>query len=71
MNYIKITKHDIANGEGIRVVLWVNGCSLHCKGCHNPETWDFNSGKLFDEKAKQELTLMVQEFCNTYRAEEH
>jgi anaerobic ribonucleoside-triphosphate reductase activating protein len=45
----------VANGEGIRVVLWVSGCSLHCKGCHNPLTWDFNSGKLFDEAAKQEL----------------
>lgn len=55
MNYHKIEKFSIENGEGIRVVLWVNGCSLHCKGCHNPETWDFNSGKLFDEKAKQEL----------------
>lgn len=55
MNYIKITKNDIANGEGVRVVLWVAGCSLHCKGCHNPSTWDFNVGKPFDNKAKQEL----------------
>lgn len=55
MNYIKISKCDIANGTGIRVVLWVSGCSLHCKGCHNPETWDFNSGKPFDDNAKQEL----------------
>lgn len=55
MNYIKITKNDIANGEGIRVVLWVAGCTLHCKGCQNPQTWDFNAGKFFDETAKQEL----------------
>lgn len=55
MNYIKISKCDIANGIGIRVVLWVSGCSLHCKGCHNPETWDFNYGKPFDDNAKQEL----------------
>lgn len=55
MNYIKITKNDIANGPGVRVTLWVSGCSLHCKGCHNPQTWDFNAGKLFDEAAKQEL----------------
>jgi anaerobic ribonucleoside-triphosphate reductase activating protein len=33
----------------------VSGCTLHCQGCHNPESWDFNSGKLFDEAAKQEL----------------
>ena len=55
MNYHKIEKTSIANGTGIRVVLWVSGCSLHCKGCHNPETWNANSGKLFDEEAKKEL----------------
>ena len=55
MNYHKIEKTSVANGIGIRVVLWVSGCSLHCKGCHNPETWDLNSGKLFDENAKEEL----------------
>lgn len=55
MNYHKIEKTSIANGTGIRVVLWVSGCSLHCKGCHNPETWSLDSGKLFDEEAKKEL----------------
>lgn len=55
MNYIKITKHDIANGEGVRCVLWVSGCKLHCENCHNPQTWDFNSGMRFDNNAKQEL----------------
>lgn len=55
MNYIKITKHDIANGPGIRVVLWVSGCSLCCKGCQNPSTWDISAGSLFDDNAKQEL----------------
>ena len=55
MNYIKITKNDIANGPGVRVTLWVSGCSLHCNGCHNPQTWDFNAGKPFDEAAKEEL----------------
>ena len=40
---------------GVRVVLWCSGCSLHCRGCQNPKTWDINSGKLFDESAKQEL----------------
>nr|DAK12557.1 MAG TPA: 4Fe-4S single cluster domain protein [Caudoviricetes sp.] len=49
MNFHKITRNDIANGVGIRTVLWVSGCSHHCKGCHNPETWDINSGKLFTE----------------------
>lgn len=55
MNYHKIEKTSIANGDGIRVVLWVSGCRLYCKGCHNQETWCFNSGSLFDEKAKTEL----------------
>ena len=44
MNYHKIEKTSVANGTGIRVVLWVSGCSLHCKGCHNPETWNFDGG---------------------------
>lgn len=55
MNYHKIEKTSIVNGTGIRVVLWVSGCSFHCKGCHNPETWNVHSGKLFDEEAKKEL----------------
>ena len=55
MNYHKIEKTSVANGTGVRVVLWVSGCSLHCRGCHNPETWNVNSGKPFDDKAKQEL----------------
>ena len=55
MNYIKITKQDIANGTGIRTVLWLSGCSVHCKNCHNPQTWDKDAGQLFDDKAKEEL----------------
>lgn len=55
MNYHKIEKTSVANGTGVRVVLWVSGCSLHCKGCHNPETWCLDSGKLFDDEAKKEL----------------
>lgn len=55
MNYHKIEKFSIANGDGIRVVLWVSGCSLQCRDCHNPETWDFFSGKPFDVEARQEL----------------
>ena len=55
MNYLGIDKASISNGPGVRVVLWVSGCSIHCKGCQNPESWDFCAGKLFDESAKQEL----------------
>ena len=43
------------NGDGIRVSLWVSGCSLHCKGCQNPQTWGFNSGIPFDRESLQEL----------------
>lgn len=55
MNYLGIDKSSISNGPGVRVVLWVAGCKLHCKGCQNPESWNFNAGKLFDEFAKDEL----------------
>lgn len=55
MNYLQIDKASISNGPGVRVVLWVAGCSLHCKGCQNPESWDVNAGKLFDEDAKKQL----------------
>lgn len=43
------------NGSGLRVVLWLSGCNHKCTGCQNPQTWDVNSGILFDEKAKEEL----------------
>lgn len=55
MNYVDIYKNDTTNGIGIRVVLWVSGCSHHCKECHNPQTWDENAGQLFDENAEKEL----------------
>lgn len=55
MFYHNITKDDMLNGEGLRVVLWVSGCSHNCKGCHNPQTHDSSGGILFDDKAEQEL----------------
>lgn len=55
MNYHNITKEDMNNGDGIRVVLWVAGCDHHCKGCQNRQTWDYNSGIEFDDEAKKEL----------------
>ena len=55
MNYLGIDKTSINNGPGVRVVLWVSGCTCRCSGCQNPESWDFNAGKIFDETAKQEL----------------
>ncbi len=55
MRYHNITTDDMLNGDGLRTVLWVAGCSHCCKECHNPVTWDPNGGLLFDEKAKEEL----------------
>lgn len=55
MRYHNITKDDMLNGDGLRVVLWVAGCSHCCKECHNPITWDPNGGLEFDEAAKQEI----------------
>lgn len=55
MRYHNITKDDMLNGDGLRVVLWVAGCNHCCKDCHNPITWDPDGGLLFDEAAKQEI----------------
>ena len=55
MRYHNITKDDMLNGDGLRVVLWLAGCTHHCKNCQNPITWDPNGGIPFDEDAKQEI----------------
>lgn len=55
INYHNITYPDMNNGDGLRVVLWLSGCSHHCYHCQNPQTWDANSGILFDKAAKEEL----------------
>lgn len=55
MNYHNITHDDMLNGDGLRVVLWVAGCSHHCKNCQNPITWDPDGGILFDKEAREEI----------------
>lgn len=55
MNYLQITHEDVCNGEGLRVVLWLSGCSHHCYNCQNPQTWNPDNGIPFDESAKQEI----------------
>ena len=55
MNYAKINKNDIANGIGIRVTLFVSGCTHFCKGCFNQEAWDFEFGEPFTEAVQNEL----------------
>lgn len=55
MNYEKIDKCSVSNGTGVRTVLWVSGCGLFCRNCHNSQTWDFNSGIPFTDDTMQEL----------------
>jgi anaerobic ribonucleoside-triphosphate reductase activating protein len=55
MRYHNITKADMLNGEGLRVVLWVSGCSHHCQACQNAITWNKDDGLVFDEEAKEEI----------------
>ena len=50
MNYADIKRCDVANGEGVRVSLFVSGCTHYCKGCFNKEAWDFDYGELFTER---------------------
>ena len=63
MNYHNITHCDTLNGSGIRTTLWVAGCEHHCKNCHNPSTWDVNSGIPFDAEA---MTELIQSLGNDY-----
>lgn len=55
MNYCEIKKTDVANGVGVRVTLFVSGCRHHCKGCFQPETWDFAYGRPFTSDTADEL----------------
>ena len=55
MKYGTIKKHDVANGLGVRVSLFVSGCTHHCEGCFNPETWDFNYGQDFTDATADEI----------------
>ena len=55
MNYADIKRCDVANGPGIRVSLFVSGCTHHCKECFNPETWDFNYGSPFTENEIEQI----------------
>ncbi len=55
MNYSTIKYHDVANGPGVRVSLFVSGCHHHCPGCFNPETWDFENGDVFTESVMEKI----------------
>lgn len=60
MNYSLIRACDIANGPGIRVSLFVSGCTHHCPGCFQPETWDFDYGKSFFKWTQEEILSLLE-----------
>lgn len=61
MNYMGINACDLANGPGIRVSVWVSGCTLKCPGCHNKVAQDFNAGKPWDKEAKSLLVTAISQ----------
>lgn len=60
MNYGEIKKCDIANGEGVRVSLFVSGCTHRCKGCFNADTWDFNFGKPYTQETEDYIISLLK-----------
>lgn len=63
MNYADIKQYDVANGPGVRISLFVSGCTHHCEGCFNRETWDFNYGKPF---TKKEIDTIIEYLSPKY-----
>lgn len=61
MHYIGLSSCDTANGPGVRVSLFVSGCTLRCKGCFNPESWDFEAGKPFTEETVEMIFRYLDE----------
>lgn len=65
MRYHDITKDDMKNGDGLRVVLWLSGCNHACPGCHNPVTWNPDDGIVFDSNARAELADQLEKSYNS------
>ncbi|WNO47278.1 ribonucleotide reductase of class III (anaerobic), activating protein [Vibrio phage vB_VibM_10AMN] len=63
MNYIQYINGDDANGEGMRCTLFVSGCELACKGCHNPESWKTNAGVLYTKEFEDQI---IEDLKNPY-----
>ncbi len=66
MNYAEIKECDVANGPGVRVSLFVSGCTHHCKECFNPETWDFNYGKPFTGSTEDKISAQTRLHSGAY-----
>ena len=68
MYYCGLNKYDTSNGPGIRVSLFVSGCRMHCKGCFNPESWDFNYGEKFNinKDGKEIVTLLSNPYIEGF-----
>ena len=65
MNYFKIDNCNMNNGDGLRCVVWVSGCTHHCKGCFNPETWDSKNGAQWgEEQTNFVLETLKQDWCS-------
>ena len=62
MNYCNIKTCDIADGEGVRTTLFVSGCTNRCKGCFQPETWDFSYGEPFTQKVEEEILQSLEPY---------
>lgn len=60
MMYSEIKNYDIANGPGVRVTLFVSGCTHHCEGCFNEMTWDFDYGNPFDESVQEQILAWLE-----------
>lgn len=63
MKYGEIKEYDIANGPGVRLSLFVSGCTHHCKGCFNPMTWDFDYGMDYTQETEDKIVELLGESC--------
>lgn len=61
MNYAKINLFDIANGEGIRVSLFLSGCKFKCPGCFNQQLWDYNYGKVYSQETEEIILTRLKD----------
>lgn len=61
MYYGNIKEYDVANGEGVRITLFVSGCTNHCEGCFQPDTWDFHYGQPYTEETEERILRLLRQ----------